>query len=356
MIAAVRPIQRPSTAKLLSVDGGGGFAHLARDRFVDLLWRGDLVVANDAATLPASLRGIHDRTGEEIEVRLAGWPTAGDVTHFAAVVFGAGDYLTRTEHRPAPPALLAGDRFALGPLAASVVGTLGHPRLVLLEFDGSPDRIWAGIARHGHPIQYAHIAEPLALWDVWTVVAGPPVAFEPPSAGFVLSWRTIERLHERGIGFETITHAAGISSTGDEQLDRRLPLAEPYHIPRATAAAIRATRDRGGRIVAIGTTVVRALEHAAQHDGIVGPGDGLATQRIDGATALRVVDAIITGTHEPGTSHYELLGAFASSETLQRLDRELTVRDYRTHEFGDSVFIERVNRDVLKGVLYTYNC
>jgi S-adenosylmethionine:tRNA ribosyltransferase-isomerase len=85
-------------------------------------------------------------------------------------------------------------------------------------------------------------------------------------------------------------------------------------------------------------------------------GHGVATQRIDSATTLRVVDAIITGTHEPGTSHHDLLGAFATTETLQRIDRELTVRDYRTHEFGDSVFIERVNRDALKGVPYTYNC
>ena len=339
MIAAVHAVQRPSTAKLLFVDEDGALSHLARDRFVDLLRPGDLVVANDAATLPASLGGIHERTGAEIEVRLAGWPSAGDVTHFDAVVFGAGDYRIRTEHRPAPPTLLAGDRLRLGPLAATVIGMLGHPRLVSLEFHGSRDHIWAGIARHGRPIQYAHIAEPLALWDVWTVVAGLPVAFEPPSAGFVLSWKTIEQLHERGIGFETITHAAGISSTGDDELDRRLPLAEPYRIPAATAAAIRAARDRGGRIVAIGTTVVRALEHAAQRDGIVRAGDGVATQRIDSASTLRVVDAIITGTHEPGTSHHDLLGAFATSETLQRIDRELAVHDYRTHEFGDSVFV-----------------
>src|SRR5262249_46237668 len=150
---------------------------------------GDLVVANDAATLPASLQGVHVPSGDPIEVRLAAWPatTAGDVTHFDAVVFGAGDYHTRTEHRILPPTLTMGDRLSLGPLSAKVVGTLGHPRLVSLEFEGRPDDIWAGIARHGRPIQYAHIEEPLALWDVWTVVAGPPVAFEPPSAGFALS-------------------------------------------------------------------------------------------------------------------------------------------------------------------------
>ena len=265
MIAADRPVQRPATAKLLTVDSEGRFAHIARDHFIESLGPGDLIVANDAATLPASLQGVHVRTGEAIEVRLAGWrgAAAGDVSRFAAVVFGGGDYHTRTEHRMAPPLLAAGDRLALGPLSATIVSTLGHPRLIALEFDGTADAIWAGIAHHGRPIQYAHIAEPLALWDVWTVVAGPPVAFEPPSAGFVLSWGTIERLHRRGIGFATITLAAGISSTGDDELDRRLPLAEPYHIPDATAIAIATARAGGGRIVAIGTTVVRALEHAA---------------------------------------------------------------------------------------------
>src|SRR5262249_20324048 len=226
------------------------------------------------------------------------WPANafGDVRHFDAVVFGAGDYHTRTEHRLLPPTLSIGDRLSLGPLFATVVGTLGHPRLVSLEFDGNPDELWAGIALHARPIQYAHIEEPLALWDVWTVVAGPPVAFEPPSAGFALSWATIERLYQRGVGFVTMTMAAGISSTGDTELDRRLPLAEPYRIPERTATAIAAAKLAGRRIVAIGTSVVRALEHAGERDGIVRSGDGVATNRLDHASHLAVVDAILTGT------------------------------------------------------------
>jgi S-adenosylmethionine:tRNA ribosyltransferase-isomerase len=341
MIAAERPIQRPPSAKLLTVGADGQFSHVPRDRFVDLLHPGDLIVANDAATLPASLGGVHRPSGEQVEVRLAAWrgQSFGDVSRFAAVVFGDGDYHTRTEHRAAPPLLTTGDRVELGPLVATITATLGHPRLVDLRFDGSHDQIWAGIARHGRPIQYGHIAQPLALWDVWTVVAGPPVAFEPPSAGFALSWSTIERLHRRGVGFATITHAAGISSTGDDDLDRRLPLDEPYRIPSATAIAIDTARARGRRVVAIGTTVVRALEHSARLDGIVQPGQAVADQRIAEATRLRVVDGIFTGTHEPGTSHHDLLAAFVKPDTLVRIDRELDSRHYRTHEFGDSLLI-----------------
>ncbi|HUE30960.1 MAG TPA: S-adenosylmethionine:tRNA ribosyltransferase-isomerase, partial [Verrucomicrobiae bacterium] len=253
MIAADRPIQRPPGARLLVVDRCGRITHARRAGLVDLLRRGDLVVANDAATLPASLRGVHVPSGAEVEVRLAGRSSlaADDVNDFIAVVFGAGDFRTRTEDRPLPPPLAPGDRLRLGPLSATVAALLDHPRLVALRFEGAPDTIWAGLARHGRPIQYAHLPAPLALWDVWTPIAGPPVAFEPPSAGFALDWRSVRAMRDRGIAFATITHAAGISSTGDAALDRRLPLDEPYRIPAATAVAIRRTRARGGRIVAI---------------------------------------------------------------------------------------------------------
>src|SRR5437764_15004214 len=120
MIAADRPIQRPPKAKVLIVDSTGEISHAPRARFVDFLRPGDLVIANDAATLPASLHGEHEPTGSAIEVRLAGRRSLApeDVDQFSAVVFGAGDYHTRTEHRAPPPPLLPGDRLTLGPLSA----------------------------------------------------------------------------------------------------------------------------------------------------------------------------------------------------------------------------------------------
>jgi S-adenosylmethionine:tRNA ribosyltransferase-isomerase len=266
-----------------------------------------------------------------------------------AVVFGAGDFHTRTEHRQGPPPLKRADRLRLGPLSATVTH-LHHSRLVDLRFDGDPDDIWAGIARHGRPIQYAHVTTPLELWDVWTPFSSRPVAFEPPSAGFALDWHIIAGLRERGIRFVTITHAAGISSTGDEELDRALPFEEPYEISEATAAAIARTKASGGRIVAVGTTVVRALEHAALEDGRVRAGAGVADQRIGPTTRLRLADVILTGVHERGTSHYELLCAFADDATLQEAGRWLEQHRYRTHEFGDSILLERaVGQAVLEG-------
>ena len=348
MIAAHTPVQRPRDARLLVVDAHGHVTHAPRSRFIAFLKRGDLVIANDATTIPASLTGRHVPSGAEVEVRLASRPSlaATDVYEFTAVVFGAGDFHTRTEDRPPPPSLAPGDRLELGPLSATVESLLGHPRLVLLRFSGSSDQVWAGLARHGRAIQYAHVPASLALWDVWTPIAGLPAAFEPPSAGFVLDWDSIRTMRARGIAFATITLAAGISSTGDAELDRRLPFDEPYRIPATTAAAIQALRRSRGRIIAIGTTVVRALEHAAARDGAAHSGDGVANQRLGPTSELRVVDAILSGTHEPDSGHYQLLRAFAGDATLAGASAALETLQYRTHEFGDSVLIERQDRAV----------
>jgi S-adenosylmethionine:tRNA ribosyltransferase-isomerase len=346
MIAAHRPIQRPPQAKLMTLDARGAIGHGPRDRFVGLLRSGDLVIANDAATLPASLAGIHAATGRRIEVRLAQRRSLDpeDVHDFVAIVFGEGDFHTRTEDRPLPPALELGDVLQLGPLHAVITRVLGHPRLVRLHLEGTSERIWAGLASHGRPIQYAHVAESLALWDVWTPLAGTPAAFEPPSAGFVLDWKSLAALRARHVAFASLTHAAGISSTGDAALDRILPLDEPYRIPEATALAIAQAKRRKGRIIAVGTTVVRALEAAASSDGQVRAGEGIATQRIGPSTRLRVVDAILSGTHEAGSSHHELLRAFADEGALLRADAALEFHGYRTHEFGDSVLVEAAKR------------
>ena len=351
MIAAAQPIQRPRDAKLLVVGTRGCITHAPRSRFVDFLRPADLVIANDAATLPASLHGTHVPTAAEIEVRLAGRRSlaAADVHAFSAVIFGVGDFRTRTEDRPLPPPLAPGDRLSLGsapigdpsPLSATVDALLDHPRLLLLRFEGSPREVWEGLARFGRPIQYSHMTTPLAMWDVWTPIAAVPVAFEPPSASFVLNGASIHAMRERGIAFATITLAAGISSTGDPVLDRRLPFDEPYRISATTASAIRDAHARGGRIVAVGTTVVRALEHAAAADGVVRAGDGIANQRMGRNSRLKIVGAILSGTHEPGSSHYEMMQAFLDDHTLAAASAALDVGGYRTHEFGDSVLIER---------------
>ncbi|MBG7606048.1 MAG: S-adenosylmethionine:tRNA ribosyltransferase-isomerase [Actinobacteria bacterium] len=325
MIAAHYP-DRPSR-KLLAVDASGAIQHLCRADLATLFRPGDLVVANDAATLPASLLGEHQPTGYPIEIRLAAFVRAADPTRFVAVAFGT--------------TLVAGDRLLLGPLVAVVERLLDHPRLLEVRFQGDPPEVLGGLARHGKPIQYAHVPAPLALWDVWTNLAAKPFAFEAPSAGFALDWQTLTTWRRRGIELATITHAAGISSTGDADLDEQLPFDEAYIIPEYTSNAIAETKARGGSIIAIGTTVVRALESAATMDGIVRAGHGVARGRIGPNTQIRVIDTVLSGMHEPGESHFELLRAFANDPVLLSAHRTATERNYRTHEFGDSLLIER---------------
>ncbi|TIL61385.1 MAG: S-adenosylmethionine tRNA ribosyltransferase [Mesorhizobium sp.] len=339
MIAADRPDRR--SARLLVVMADGAMTDLPRADLAKLFEPGDLVVANDAATLPASLHGTHVPSSEAIEIRLAGWLSLADPTRFVAIAFGAGDHRTRTEDRLPPPPLSPGDRLRLGPLEAVVERLLDHPRLLELRFPGNRAAVLAGLAQHGRPIKYAHVPEPLALWDVWTKIAARPVAFEAPSAGFALDWRTLQSWRRHDVGFATLTHATGISSTGDRALDSRLPFDEPYRIPEHTAAQVAGAKLRGSRIIAVGTSVVRALEAAANPDGSVRAGNGIATGRVARDTPLRVVDTILTGVHQPGESHFELLRAFADDALLASASAAFAAHRYRTHEFGDSMLLNR---------------
>lgn len=348
MRTATTPRHGPRGTRLLTVDADGRIDHHTVSDLPALVRAHDVFVANDAATLPASLAGVHEPTGEPIELRLAAhlqWPGTEAVA-FTALAFGAGDYRVPTEQRPQPPLLRDGDGLRLGPLHARVTAVSPHPRLIDVRFDDPAAAVWEGLARHGRPIQYAHVPLPLAIGDTWTSIAGRAVAFEAPSAGFILSWSLLGLLRARGVAFATVTHAAGLSSTGDPALDRLLPLDEGYVVPPDTARLIARARQHGGRVIAIGTSVVRALEHAARGGRGVTPGAGVATGRITSSTRLQVVDAIVSGVHEPGTSHYELLGAFQHAGALAAMSSEADASDYRTHEFGDAVLVVRGrNRD-----------
>lgn len=296
-----------------------------------LLRAGDLVVVNDAATLPGSLRGT-TADGALFELRLVG-PVGGG--RLDGVLLGAGDHRTRTEHRPPPPPLAPGARVQLGTLAATVVAARG--RRVQLEADvRDPDSLWQQLYAHGRPIQYAHREAPLALWAVQTAYAARPWAAEMPSAGRALTWDILLALRRGGIAIARLTHAAGVSSTGDAALDAALPWPERYEIPDATARAVIETRARGGRVIAIGTTVVRALEASGG-----AAGAGVATLRLDARTRPAVVDALVSGLHVPGESHFELLSAFAPQDRLRALLAAANRAQLSAHELGDACLVFR---------------
>jgi S-adenosylmethionine:tRNA ribosyltransferase-isomerase len=332
---------RRDDVRLLVLDpaapAGAGLQETRTPALPELLSAGDLLVVNDAATLPASLRGA-DEAGRPIEARLI---AARGGPRFAAVLFGAGDWHTRTEDRPAPPELAGGARIRFGALGATVGrrATLSA-RLVELRFDRDGDALWAALYQEGRPVQYAHLAHDLPLWAVQTVYAARPWAFEMPSAGRPLSWEILLALRRRGVRWAPLTHAAGLSATGDPALDTALPLAEAFEIPAATARAVAETRAHGGRLVAVGTTVVRALEGAAaQNAGVVRAGRGETDLRVTPTFRPRVVDGVLSGAHAATESHFALLAAFAGAELLAAAAAHAERAGFLTHELGDSMLI-----------------
>ena len=336
MIAATSPVAR--IGRLLHLDPRAGrFRDTSLAELPALLRSGDLLVVNDAATLPASLDAVAPR-GARVEVRLLGETEAG---RWRAVLFGDGDWHTRTEERPAPPVLRPGDALELDGLRATIVAVwYPSPRLVDLRFDAEGDALWSALYRLGRPIQYAHLEGGLALADVQTAYASRPWAAELPSAGRPLSWELLLHMKRRRIALSAVTHAAGLSSTGDPTLDRALPLPERYEIPDATVAAVADARGAGGRVVAVGTSVVRALEGCAvRHGGKLTAGRGTTDLVVGPGFVPQVVDGLLTGFHESGSSHLGLLRAFVPPALLDAAYSHAEAEGYRGHEFGDSSLI-----------------
>ncbi len=334
----------PRSVRLLALDPEAGtatehpFAALP-----GLLEPGDVLVVNDAATLPASLAGSW--RGAPLEVRLAAARADGS---WDAVLHGAGDWRDDTDRRPAPPPVPAGGRIAFAPDLAATISAVSSvsPRLVTLRFEGAADAAVAALYRLGRPVQYSYLSRPLELAQVQTPYATRPWAMEMPSAGRSLSWEVLRALRARRVAVETLTHAAGLSATGDPALDEALPLPERYDIPLRTVEAIASAHRAGARVVAVGTTAVRALEgSAATNGGAPRAGTGITDLRIGPGFEPLVVDGLLTGVHVPGTSHHRLLAGMTSPALLDRALARAEARGFQLHEFGDSLLVLGRPRD-----------
>jgi S-adenosylmethionine:tRNA ribosyltransferase-isomerase len=322
------------------------FADRRASELPELLEPGDVLVVNDAATLPASLHGRVGQDGVEgapIELRLLGQEPDGS---WRAVLFGAGDWRTPTERRPAPPRLERGARLAFGALTACVEAACVEevlepsPRLLRVRFDAEGARFWSALYRLGRPVQYSYLEAPLPLWDAQTSYASRPWAVEAPSAGYPLDAARLLALRARGVEILPLTHAAGLSATGDPALDAALPLAERFSIPERSVSALLEARRAGRRVVAVGTTVVRALEgNALENGGTLTAGEGSTTLHIGPGFRRQVTGALLTGMHDPTESHYALLQTFAPRALLDRAHAQAQRWGYLGHEFGDACLI-----------------
>ena len=305
---------------------------VAHRRFPDLggaLSPGDVLVVNTSAVIPAAVEAM-GRDGRELRLHLSTEQPGGFWVVEPRRRAGVGT--TRYEGDPPRHLLLAGGGEAT--LLAPYPSGTRTRRLWLARLDLAVDTL-RYLAAHGQPIRYAHAegAWPLAAYQ--SVFSRVPGSAEMPSAARPFTDALVSDLVSRGVVVAPVTLHTGVSS----QEAGEAPYAERYVVPASTAAVVNAARADGRRVVAVGTTVVRALETTADERGRSHPGQGWTETVITPERGVRVVDGLLTGWHEPESSHLAMLEAVAGRRLLERSYEAAVATQYRWHEFGDSHLI-----------------
>ncbi len=304
--------------------------HATFSELPEILEAGDLLVVNVSATLPAALRA---RRGDGSPARV----------HVATRAPALGPDWRIVEVRSPdgahPSDGIDGEQLLLAG-GARVTTTLSYGsgrRLMLAEFERLGGRsVEAYLEAHGEPIRYGYVGKRWPLSDYQNVYAAEPGSAEMPSAGRPFTEALITRLVARGVLMAPITLHTGVSSPERHEG----PFPEYFEVPAATASLVQAVHSRGGRIIAVGTTVVRALESMAEEEEWpVRGARGWTDVRITPERGVWLVDGLITGWHEPEASHLEMLEAIAGRELLERCYDAALAHGYLWHEFGDSHLI-----------------
>jgi S-adenosylmethionine:tRNA ribosyltransferase-isomerase len=314
---------RPDVSLLVATRADGAIAQTRFAELPRLLRPGDLLVVNTSATLPAALPGTLD--GAEVRVHLS-TPLAAD----RWVV-----ELRTAELGPLRPSPVAGDVALPGGGRLTLAGPyLGSERLREADL-ALPGGTAAYLDRHGTPIRYADHGAAWPLSAYQTVFAREPGSAEMPSAGRPFTDALVTELVTSGVLVAPLVLHAGVSSPERDEP----PFPERFRVPAETARLVGAVRGWGGRVIAVGTTVVRALETVALPGGAVRAGEGWTSLVVTPERGLRVVDGLITGWHEPESSHLLMLEAAAGRELLQRSYDEAAERGLEGHEFGDALLV-----------------
>jgi S-adenosylmethionine:tRNA ribosyltransferase-isomerase len=315
----VRGAGRDDVAMLVATRHDLQLVHAGFGELPRFLSAGDLVVVNVSATLPAAL---YAQLGDEmLELRISSRTPDGNWLV----------ELRTSDRRPyrRPP---VGARLDLpgGAHVDLLARFAGSERLAVAQLELS-EPLEDYLGRHGRPIRYGYVPNPWPLEAYQTVFALEPGSAEMPSAGRPFTPELVTELVSRGVFVAPLTLHTGVSSP--EQGEPPLP--ERFRVPAATARLVNAVRGWGGRVIAVGTTVVRALETVAAADGTVSEGDGWTSLVIDPERGLRAVDGLLTGWHESESSHLRLLEAAGGAELIDRSYRAALERGYLWHEFGD---------------------
>jgi S-adenosylmethionine:tRNA ribosyltransferase-isomerase len=322
-----RGLARDGVRLLVARRSAGAISHHVFSDLPELLEPGDVVVVNISATIPAAVPATR-ADGTSVRV------------HFATRAPQLEDEWRVVEIRSAdgtrPLRLPSGERIELcdGAALDLVAPYASGPRLMLARFDGDMP-VDDYLEYHGAPIRYSHVPQPWPLEDYQNVYAISPGSAEMPSAGRPVTRELVSRLIARDIVVAPITLHCGVSSPESHEP----PFPEWYEVPARTAELIAAARDRGGRVIAVGTTVVRALESAGGPDRCSCARSGWTGLVVTPECGVSIVDGLITGWHEPEASHLQMLEAIMGDELLSRSYEAALDAGYLWHEFGDSHLI-----------------
>jgi S-adenosylmethionine:tRNA ribosyltransferase-isomerase len=313
--AEVRGLTRDGVRLMVSRSRAGTVTHHQFAELPSLLLPGDLLVVNTSRTLPAAVRA-----GDE-EVHFSGQQPDG--SWLAEFRKSSGKTSLPNEAGPSRPVITLP-----GGAELRVVGA-ASARLWRVRASVS---VVPYLLKHGFPIRYSYAAGgqwPLAAYQ--TVFGTRPGSAEMPSAARPFTEATVTALVSRGVTVAPVTLHCGVSSleAGED------PYAEWFDVPPATARLVNLARRSGGRVIAAGTTVVRALESAVTEDNRTGARTGWTSHVVTPQSPVRVVDGLLTGLHEPRSSHLRMLAAFHDTGLLERCYEAALAQEYLWHEFGD---------------------
>lgn len=324
-----RGLTRDAVRMLVADRTTGALTHSTFALLPAFLEPGDLVVVNTSGTVPAAVNAVAT-DGTELVLHLSS--RLDDGTWVVEPRRHAGSATERWGDDAAPEHLLLGEgasAHVLGPYLDS-----RRLRLARLELPGAP---LAWLARHGRPIRYDYVRRSWPVTAYQNVYATEPGSAEMPSAGRPFTPEVVTRLVAKGVGVTPVVLHTGVASLEADET----PYPERVRVPASTAARVRATRAAGGRVVGVGTTVVRALETAVDGDGRVEAYDGWTDLVVTPERGVLAVDGLLTGWHEPEASHLLMLEAVAGRELLERSYEASLAEGYLWHEFGDVHLILR---------------
>ena len=307
----------------LLVSSKEGHAHLHFTQLAEVLRAGDVLVVNDSAVLPASLPATS---------------AVGAFTLNLSTRYAPDLWLAEPRVSPEIPGSLplqAGDKIEVASVQAQLVAP--HPGLPRLWFVKVEDDLETAMQTYGKPIRYGYVAKRYPLASYQTLFATRPGSAEMPSAARPFSERVLADLRAKGIDIIPITLHTGVSSleVESEMLDEHTLYGEPFEVPGEAARALNRARLEGRRVIAAGTTVVRALESAWNGAEVI-PQQGFTSRFIRPGRCACFLDGLITGFHDPKASHLAMLYALAGQELVREGYAEAVEQQYLWHEFGDS--------------------